>query len=477
MVLKNFLWEYSGRLITIGTGLIITAILSRLLSPADYGVMGLVMAVSGIARMFLEFGFGSAIVQKGDINNQQLSTIFFLNTGMGLVIYGILFSFAPLVSRFYEIPELTFILRVGAITFLLSPLNLVPSALIQKRMLFKQQATRNIFVTIIIGSFAIFLAYKGWGVWSLVFQSLLGAFLGLLINLGITKWNPILYFKISCLRSIFGYSSFLFLSSLINNVYNKFDIFLIGKLFTLSTLGQYSRAQSFEGMVRGISSSSLLTVLFPYFSKNKDNESLLIVQWKKFFNVICFAYFLIMGFSFISAKFIFLLFFGNQWLEASDYFKLISLIGFVYPLSSLALSIIEARGHSKVFFQVEVLKKIVTFPCFLIAYYYGIKYFLLSLVFSYFIGFLLNLIFLKKALKFNLKESLIDLTKYIVIVSSFLLSLSILNYDYFLNSTDVIVVATVNGSFLLFYLLSAKVFHPTTINLIYKLLISLTYRK
>lgn len=477
MVLRNFLWEYSGRLLTIVVGIIITGVLSRILSPTDYGIMGLVMAVSGIASMFLEFGFGSAIVQKNDITNKQLSTIFYLNSLVGLFIYCILFLSAPYISEFYNVEELTIILRTVTITFVINPLNLVPSALIQKQMLFKQQAVRNIFTTILIGSLAIWLAYNGWGVWSLVFQSLLGAIIGLIINFMITRWKPTLYFKIGSLYSIFRYSSYLFLSSLINNVYSKFDIFLIGKVFSLSTLGQYSRAQGFEGMVRGVSSSSLLSVLFPYFSKNQDNESLLLEQWKKYFNIICFVYFLIMGFSFISAKIIFLIFFGDQWLEASDYFKLISLIGFVYPLSSLALSIIEARGYSKVFFHVEVLKKIVIFPCFLIAYYYGIKYFLVSLIFSYFIGFILNLIYLKKALNYNIKASLIDLSKYIFIISSFLLSLSFLNYNYFLNSTNIIVVTMVNGFFLFFYLLSTTIFQPTTINLLWKLLNSNILKK
>ncbi len=466
MVLNNFLWDYSARLIMMGVNLAITGVLSRILNPTDYGVMGLIMAVTGIAAIFQDFGFSSAIVQKKEISEQQIATIFFLNWAVGILIYLLIFFMAPWLAKSYGQYNLVGFLRVSGLIFLISPINLVPSALIQKNMQFKQQALRNVGTTAGIGSITIFMAYHGWGVWSLISQSLLISFFSILINLAITKWRPFFFFNLSGIRSIFSYSSYLFLSSLLNNTFTRIDVFLIGKIFSLSTLGHYTRAQGMDNMVRGVSTASLLSVLFPYFARIQHDESLLVQQWVKYFNLICFAYFLLMGVTFISSKFIFLFLFGEQWLIAADYYKIIALTGFIYPLSALALSILEARGRSKAFFQVELIKKIIMLPCFFVAYYFGIEAFLWSLIIAYVIMFIFNLVFLKKAIHYSLKQTLIEFGKYVLILAVFLIVTCYFAYSSLINSTDFWVVAGVSTLFSLYYLICVYFLQPQTIQLV-----------
>lgn len=466
MILKNFLWDYSGRLGSMVANLFVAGVLSRILSPDDYGIMGLVMAVTGVASIFQDFGFSSAIVQKNDIDNRQLSTIFFLNWFVGVFIFILIYAIAPWIAIYYKQDILIPILRVSALIFLISPLNLVPSALIQKRMLFKEQAIRNILTTIAIGILSISLALRGWGIWSLVLQSILSTILSLFINLWITKWRPFFFLNIGGISHVFKYSSYLFLSGLINTLYTKIDVFLIGKVFSLGLLGQYTKAQSMDNMVKTISSSSILGVLFPYFSKIQDDELLIKQQWEKYFNLICFIYLLITGLSFIGAKFIFTLLFGEQWNIAADYYKIIALTGAIYPLSALALSILEARGHSKAFFQVEVLKKIIAIPCFFIAYYSGVTWFLISLSIAYVLMFLLNLLFLKKAIFYNATSYLARFFQYTLVTVAFIGIASFLNYEYWINSTNIWVVLFVSILFIVYYWFTIRLLHPHTSQMI-----------
>ncbi len=422
--------------------------------------MGLVMAVTAVANIFQDFGFSSAIVQKSDISNEQMSTIFYLNWGVGALLFICIFFIAPSIAQYYHQSTLISILRVSAITFLISPINLVPAAIIQKKMLFKQQALRNLVVSTIIGAIAIGMAYSGWGVWTLVFQGVLGAIAGLIINLIITRWQPKLYINLKGIQNIFSYSSYLFLSGFLNTIFIKVDVFLIGKVFSMSTLGQYSRAQGMDNMVRNISSSSLLSVLFPYFSKIQDNDELLENQWDKYFNLICFSYFLLSGISIICAKFVFTFLFGIQWGEAADYFKIITISGAIYPLSALALSIIQAKGNSKAFFYVEILKKIVMLPCFLVAYYHNIYSFLYALTIAYFIMFLLNLYYLSKSISISIAKFTLYFFQYFFIASLFFLIVTMFDYYYWLDSTNIWIVSLVSLVFLLYFLGSVHYLKP-----------------
>lgn len=468
MIFRHFLWDYSGRLMTMLVGLSITAVLSRILTPADYGVMGIVLAVGGIAAMFLDFGFSSAIVQRQSISDEQLSTIFYLNIGVGILLYLIVFALSFWIEQYYNTEGLAFILHISAISFIVMPLNIVPTALIQKKMLFKQQALRSILISIVVGVVSIGMAYSGWGIWSLVFQTLLTLILTTILNLYIAKWKPTTQFNLLSISSIFRYSSYLFGSSLLNNLYSKIDIFLIGKVFSLAILGQYSRALWFDSVIKNISTSSLISVLLPYFSKNQDNDILLLELWEKYFNLICFSFFMFMGVGYLSAEYLFVLLFGPNWITAAEYFKIIILSGFVFPISGLALSILEAKGMGKAFFQVEILKKLIILPCFFIAYYKGVQAFLIVLVIAYFLAMLLNMFFLGKAIKYNLFTQLRELGKYIFTLTTYLLLITGIMSWLVLDFMNIWTVFFVNLFFAIYYLLFIYILQPATIFVTFK---------
>nr|WP_290935959.1 oligosaccharide flippase family protein [Haliscomenobacter sp.] len=262
-----------------------------MLHPTDYGFIGLIVAVSSIALIFQDFGLGSAIVQKQHVDQQQLSTIFFLSLGVGLLLCLIVYFTAPLIAAYYQEYQLTQYFRVSVLGILFGSLNVVPSALVQKKMLFKQQALRNAITTIFVGSVTVKLAYSGWGIWSLMLQVLLISASTVVINFFITKWHPLFYFRLSSIREIMNYSRYVFLSNVSNVVFTRIDTFIIPKVFNLSILGFYSRAQQMDNMVRNVSSTSIIGVLFPYFSTIIENDELVLKLWERYYNLICLGYF------------------------------------------------------------------------------------------------------------------------------------------------------------------------------------------
>lgn len=471
MVLKHLIWDYTGRLTSVILNLLVTSLLSRILHPTDYGYIGLIVAVSSIALIFQDFGLGSAIIQRKNVDQYQLSTIFFLSLGVGLFFCSIVYFTAPLIAAYYEENQLTKYFRASILGILFGSLNVVPAALVQKKMLFKQQALRNAITTIFVGSVTVGLAYSGWGIWSLMLQVLLISASTVVINFFITKWYPSFYFRLSAILEIINYSSYIFLSNVSNVVFSRIDTFIIPKVFNLSILGFYSRAQQMDNMVRNVSSTSILGVLFPYFSTIIENDELVLKLWERYYNLICLAYFLITGIAIISANFSFTLLFGTQWDTAADYYKLIAITGFVYPISSLALSIIQARGNGKDFFYVEILKKTCLIPTFFIAYYFDIWSFLISLSISYLFMLILNLLFLKRAIKYRIGKYLILTGKYFFVTLTFIGTFYYFDSMNYINIYDLWTVLICILSYITYFILVMFVLQPSTFQLIRQTLV------
>ena len=393
--------------------LITSSILARLLTPADYGLVGISMAVNGLAAIFLNFGFVSAIIQAKELSNKSLSTVFFLNVLVSLFIYVMVFFGSPWISEFYQIQELELILKISAISFIVSAVTIVPSALMTREMKFKQMAVVSLVSSIMSGSLGIYLAFQHWGVWSIIFQQLLG---GLIVTIGYyayTKWSPILYYKLHSINDMLHFGVYMFFSGFLDGIYTRIDIFLIAKVFSPASLGLYTRAQGLDSMIRNLSSGSLLNVLFPTFAKIKDDPTQLKQLYYQYFQLICFVFCLLGGVFYLSAEKLFLLLFGSQWLLSAVYFKILVLAGFAYPLSNLSLSIIEARGNSKNFFKVELIKKVLFFPTYFIAYYLGIIPFLIAYAIAMYIATFINVRFLKYELEISVWQTIKYLSTYL----------------------------------------------------------------
>ena len=397
MLIKNIMWDYAGRFSLLFANLAVMSVLSRILSPAEYGTVGIVVAISGLASIILEFGFNSAIIQKSELEEVHLSTIFYLVLMGSVAIYGIVFFLSPVIADFYRIPEITAMLRVSALSFIVNAWNLVPSALITRNMMFKEQSIRNVGLTVLVGVVAIGLAFMGWGAWALVFQTLLSTFILVLVNVWLTKWRPRRLFNLAAITQMFHYSKYLFFSGAMDAVFTRLDALLIGKALNVQSVGFYSRARGMENMVQGVTTSSLNAVMFPYFSKMQEDEAQIISLFYRFFNIIATVIFLFTGLAYINAPWLFDLLFGQQWRISAGYYRIMALSAFAFPLSALMLSVVSARGNSKDFFKAEIGKKLIFAPVFGLIFW-SLDAFLYAWVLALFIAFGINLHFLTKSI-------------------------------------------------------------------------------
>lgn len=397
------------------------------------------MAINGIASIFFNLGFGSSIIQSKEIDKNKLSSIFFLNIFIAMIIYGTIFFFASWISLYYEMPKLELIVKVSGLYFFITAINVVPNALLVRGMKFKELAIVNLLGSLAGGIVGLFLAVSNFGVWSIVFQQLV---IGVVMVFGVfsvSKWIPYLHFKLNELRDMLKFGMYLFFSSLLDGIYSRIDLFLIAKVFSPASLGQYTRAQSLDVMIRGVSSGSLMNVLFPTFAKIREDKDKLKKMYYQYFQLICFLFCFLAGVFFIGAEQLFMILFGPQWHISAIYFKILVLSGFGYPLSSLCLSIIEARGNSKNFFIVEVIKKIVVLPIYFVAYFYGIIPFLFSFLVASFISTILNVRFLKFEIQISPWLSIKYLGYYFMISSILILIISGLQYYFNLPSSFILV--------------------------------------
>ena len=408
------------------------AVLSRVLSPADFGAVGVVLAISGLASVFLEFGFPSAIIQHKSISSTQLSTIFWGALLASIVLYAGVFFAAPFIAGFYGLPVLSGLLRLAGLAFIINAFNLVPNALIIKNMRFKEQSLRNVAITLIIGVLAVFLALQGWGAWALALQNVLTIFCASAVNYWLTRWRPVWIFRPQSVADMFHYSKFLFLSGVLDNVFTRVDAMIIGKIMNLQGVGFYTRAKSMETMVQGVMTNSLNAVIFPYFASFQDDDSALRTHFERFFLLICVAIFLFAGLAYLNAPWLFIALFGNQWASSAHYYRIIALGAFAYPLSALMLNVINARGNSRDFFKAELWKKLVFLPTFALLWW-SIDAFLYAWVVGLCIAFCINLYYLKRSLPINTSKLLRSVSKYMTLLLCFLAACNVVYHQFGLD--------------------------------------------
>jgi len=398
-VFNSFLWDFFSRFSNQLIGFVVSVFLTRLLSPEDFGIMGIAWVMISISTLFADLGLGKAIIQQKEISNRQLSTVFFLNLGISLFFVGICFFLAHPLAVFFKQPRVEPVVQMISLSFLFYGLNMVPNAMLYRKMKFRATSIISVTAAFISGITGIYLAMNGYGVWSLVMQTLTAALLTLVFTFLYLRWLPQLIFILSDIKSMWLYSSRLFISGLIDTVFARLDIFLIGKMYTTATLGYYTRAQSLDRVVRETSSESLVSVLFPYLSREQDNIDNTRRLYIRYLHIISFISFFLCGLLYVTAAPLFHILFTARWDEAAQLFKILTIAGFAYPVSSLMVNILSARGNSKAFLRLELLKRTLFIPAYILGFFIGLNGFVYSLTGAVILSVLLNTLFVDKEIQ------------------------------------------------------------------------------
>lgn len=431
-MLKNFVWDFLGKVSGQVISFISSLILTRLLMPEEYGLMGMAMALIYIASSTIGTGFYSALVQKSEISPLQFATVFYINLLLGLTLFLSFFLIAPLVAHFYGQPSIIPIFRTLSILFITNAFALLPSSLIYRQMNFKKITQISIFSSILSGGIGIGMAFMGYGVWSLVVQFLTAGILSLILTQSHVRYVPILKFQFSAVRPLWIYGRNLFASGILDTIFSRIDVFLIGKIFNPATLGYYSRAQTVDSLVRQMSTSSITTVLFPHIAKNQGNILYVRTLFLKYLQIILLLSLCLGGILYLTAQDLFVFLFSSRWYISGRLYQYMALSVFVWPVSSLICTTISAIGDSGAFLRLEILKKLLFIPFFVLCIYNrDIDLFILLMAVYSYLALYLNVVFASRLIKIKKSIQLKIIWKYLlsVILVSIVISILSLQID------------------------------------------------
>lgn len=401
-------WNTIELLVRVGAGFVVTVILARLLAPDDFGVLALLALFLGIANLFANAGFSAALIQRQDVTHADESTVFWFNILMALLMMLALFAIAPWIASFFEMPLLQPLTMVMAINVLIGAAGAVQIALLTKQLDFKTLTKVTVFSTVISGVVSIYMAVAGYGVWALAAQSITATLIATLLLWHLSAWRPLSKFKRDSFRRLFGFGGWMFASSLLETIYQRGYTLLIGKSYGTYDLGIYSQAERVQQIPSGVLTEVLSRVAFPLFSSvNDDNEKLARGVRTSVRNMMLIVAPVMFGLAVLAVPFIDAVF-GEKWLPAAPILQILCIVGLLFPLQVINLTALQAQGHSKLFFQLEVAKKITGVALLIGGSFFGIVGIAWSRVIQSVLALLINAHYTKRFLDYGVFKQLAD---------------------------------------------------------------------
>lgn len=341
-----------------GIFFVVSVVLARLIMPDQFGLIAMLTVFTAVASVFIDSGFSQALIRKTDRTQADCSTVYWFNIVISIVSYAILFFGAPLVSDFYDIEELTPILRVTSLSLVIGSVAGVQRTLLTAEMDFKALTKLNLVSLIVSGAVGITLAYLDFKVWALVFQGLTQTILNTIFVVLKVKWTPSFIFSKKSFKEFFGFGSKLLASSLLDTVYSNIYNIVIGKVYKSSDLAFYNRAQSLTTITTSTPTSVLQSVTYPTLCKLQDNDEFLKTGYRRILKISAFIVFpLCLGVGAVAYPLINVLY-TNTWIYAATLLSIIVFGMMWYPIHAINLNYLIVKGKSNLFLRLEIIKKI-----------------------------------------------------------------------------------------------------------------------
>lgn len=359
-------WSFADSMMSQGITFLVGIVLARLLSPEEYGLLGIMMIFVLVSESIVNSGLSSALTRKQDTTELDYNTVFVTNFVLSIVMYLVLFFGAPWIADFFDKPQLTELLRVLGIVVIINSLSLVPSTKLIKAIDFKTQMYCSLASAIISGAVGISMAYMGFGVWALVGQQMTRQTI-YSFSLWITlKWLPKIQFSTKSFKELWTFGWKLLASGLINTIWNEIYKVVIGKCYTPATLGQYTQAHQYSDLFSRNLTNVIQRVSYPVLSKMQDEKERMKQAYRQVIKVTMLISFVFMfGLAGCAKQFIFVLI-GEQWLPCVGYLQILCFSMALYPLHAINLNMLQVQGRSDLFLKLEIIKKIIALgPLFL----------------------------------------------------------------------------------------------------------------
>ena len=406
---KGASWSFVDSIAGQGITFLVGLVLARLLSPEEYGLIGIIIIFIAVFNSIVDSGFSNALIRKNDAKDIDYNTVFITNLILSIVLFGVLYISAPFISKFFNRSELTPLLRVMGSIVIINAFAIIQRTILVKKVDFKTQTKVSLISSIFSGVVGIGMALGGLGVWSLVGQQISRQFLNSAFLWFYSKWYPKLQFSIQSFKELFTFGWKLLVSSLIDTVWREIYQVIIGKCYTPVALGQYTRAQQFASIFSSNLTSVIQRVSFPVLSSVQDDKERLKSGYKRIIKVSMLITFVLMLGLAAVAKPLVLTLIGGQWLPCVPFLQVICIQMMLYPLHSLNLNMLQVQGRSDLFLKLEIIKKIIAIGPLLLGIFVNIYWMLGGSVVTGFIAYYLNAYYSGPFLNYSIKEQVKDI--------------------------------------------------------------------
>lgn len=370
--IMNFLWKFAERTGSQAITFILSIILARLISPSDYGAIAILLVFITIANVFVNAGFGSALIQKKDADNLDFSSVFYFSFFFSVFVYAVIYLASPFVADFYNMPILQPTLQVLAICILFAGINSVQQAYVSRNMQFKKFFYSTLSGTAASAVVGVTMAYNGYGIWSLVGQYLSNAVVNTIVLFSVINWRPQLMFSFQRLKSLFSYGWKLLLSGLLDTGYQSLNSLLIGKFYTPADLAFFDTGKKFPMVIVTNINSSISSVLFPALASEQDEPEKVKAHTRKAIQISSYIMWPMMLGMAACADNIVSLILTDKWLPAVPYLQIACITYGLWPIHTANLQAINAMGRSDIFLKLEIIKKVIGVTALLISIQYGL---------------------------------------------------------------------------------------------------------
>ena len=387
---KGVAWSGIDNVVQFGVTFVVSIVLARLLSPDDYGLIGIITIFTAICTTIINGGMGTALIRTNDATDDDYNTAFVVNIGMSLALYAVVFLAAPIIADFFHRQELNNLTRVASLGMVVGALALVQRTRLTKRIDFKTQTKITLVASSGSGVIGIAMALMGCGVWSLVAQHLSSQVLSTILLWHSNKWVPSLSFSRESFHRLFGFGWKVMLSGLLDTIWKELYQVVVGRFYSPATLGQYTRAKQFSMLFSSNLTAVIQRVTYPVLSNIQDDKVRMVLAYRRIIKVTMFITAIGMFFlGAISQPLLYCLI-GSKWHEATTYLPLICISGSLYPLHAINLNMLQVQGRSDLFLGLEVVKKLIGIVPLATCFYYGILPMLYVNLITGVISFFLN---------------------------------------------------------------------------------------
>lgn len=453
---NGVIWSAIDRFSTQGIQFVFSILIARLLMPSDYGVIAMLGIFLAVSNTFVDSGFGAALVQKANRTETDFSTVFYFNIVVAIIFYALLWLASPYIASFYNIPMLKDVTRVVALTLIFSALGGIQGAKLSIAINFKTRAIISLISALSTGCLGLYLAYSGYGAWALVFQTVFSSLLNTILLWCFVRWMPSLVFSWQSFRQLFSFGSKLLASALLDTIYNNVYTLVIGKVYSSSSLGLYSRASGLAQYPSSNITGVLQSVTFPVLCSIQNDEERLADAYKRFIRMSAFVVFpLMIGLASVAEPFIRVVL-TDKWEGAIYLLQIVCFSMMWYPIHAINLNILQVKGRSDYFLKLEIIKKIqgvcilcITVPISIVAMCYGsIVSSLLSLVW--------NTYYTKRLIGYGFLSQIKDLLP--IIIHSLLMGGIVLLVTHFIEVMWIKLFAGILAGGI-YYILGAYIMH------------------